>query len=199
MYTPDMARRRQSGISLIELVMFIVIVGVGVAGITSAISYSVKNTADPMLRKQAVAIAEALLEEIELQPFTLCDPTDATVLTATFITDCVTQETLGPETIATVLQTRYSATDPFNNVNDYQGFSMPAGDIRGIDNVPIGGLAGYSASVAIVEEAIVVSGGVIPDVPADASLRIDVTVQHGTDVNITLTGYRMRYAPRSPP
>ena len=58
---------RQRGFTLIELIIFIVVVGVGVAGILSVYTTSIKNSADPLVRKQALAIAESLLEEILLK------------------------------------------------------------------------------------------------------------------------------------
>ena len=54
----------QRGFTLIELIIFIVIVGVAMAGILSVFNTSVKSSADPMVRKQTIAIAESLLEEI---------------------------------------------------------------------------------------------------------------------------------------
>lgn len=54
---------RQSGFTLVELLIFIVVVGAGLAGILSVMDNSVKSSADPMVRKQAVAIAESVLEE----------------------------------------------------------------------------------------------------------------------------------------
>ncbi len=198
MFIPDRIRQsRQSGISLIELVMFIVIVSVGIAGILSVMNVTSKSSADPMLRKQALSIAESLLEEILLQPFTYCDPTDANVATATGPGDCADPalvEGYGAE----AGQSRYPPT-PFNNVNDYggggsgvPGFSMTG--IRGLDNVPITGLENYTATVTITDAAV---GTVPADVPADASLRIDVRVTAGTTVDLTLTGYRTRYAPNA--
>lgn len=62
-------KQRQTGISLIELVVFIVIVGVGVAGMMSTFNVAVRGSADPMVRKQALAIAESLLLEVEQQAF----------------------------------------------------------------------------------------------------------------------------------
>ena len=57
-------RRRQFGLSLIELIVFIVIVSVGIVGILAVFNVAVKASADPMLRKQSIAIAEALMDEI---------------------------------------------------------------------------------------------------------------------------------------
>jgi len=68
--------RRSGGLSLVELTMFIVIVGAAVAGIIGVIAVTTRASADPVIRKQALAIAEAMLEEVQLQPFTYCDPDD---------------------------------------------------------------------------------------------------------------------------
>lgn len=185
------ARRRwhryQAGISMIELIMFIIIVGIGVAGVLSVMNVTTQSSADPMLRKQALSIAESLLEEVQLQPFTYCDPIDANAATATSAAGCdSTPEANGPEGA----QSRYTISDPFNNVNDYAGFSMTG--IRGLDNAVIAGLENYSATVTV-------SNSAVDTVPSDASLRIDVRVTYGTSVDITLTGYRMRYAPNAGP
>jgi len=70
---------RQGGLSLVELVVFIVIVSVSIVGIFLVLNLATRTSADPVARKQALAIAESLLEEIELMPFTFCDPDDAAV------------------------------------------------------------------------------------------------------------------------
>lgn len=67
------SKRPQQGFTLIELIIFIVVVGVGVAGILSVYTTSIKSSADPMVRKQALAIAESLLEEIVQKEY--ADPT----------------------------------------------------------------------------------------------------------------------------
>lgn len=73
---------RQGGLSLIELIVFIVIVSVSIAGIFLVLNRATQTSADPVARKQALAIAESLLEEIELMPFTFCDPDDPNAATA---------------------------------------------------------------------------------------------------------------------
>ncbi|HEX4943228.1 MAG TPA: prepilin-type N-terminal cleavage/methylation domain-containing protein, partial [Usitatibacteraceae bacterium] len=60
----EASSRRQAGISLVELVMFIVVVGIGVAGILSVLNVTASRSADPLPVKQALAIAESLLEEV---------------------------------------------------------------------------------------------------------------------------------------
>ena len=80
--TRNPERRKSRGFSLVEQVMFIVIVGAAVAGIIGVITVTTRSSADPMVRKQALAIAEAMLEEVQLQPFTYCDPDDPGAATA---------------------------------------------------------------------------------------------------------------------
>ncbi len=62
-------RSKQRGFTLIELILFIVIVSVGLTGILSVMNVTVKSSADPMVRKQAMAMAESLLEEILLKNY----------------------------------------------------------------------------------------------------------------------------------
>ena len=59
-----MTRSQQRGFTLIELIIFIVVVGAGLAGILSVMNTVVKSSADPMVRKQAIALADSILEEI---------------------------------------------------------------------------------------------------------------------------------------
>jgi MSHA pilin protein MshD len=57
------------GFTLIELIIFIVVVSAALAGILSVMNTVVKSSADPMVRKQTIAIAESLLEEILLKEY----------------------------------------------------------------------------------------------------------------------------------
>jgi MSHA pilin protein MshD len=54
----------QRGSTLIELLFFIVVVSVGVVGILSVMNTTVRFSAEPMARKQAMVLAESILEEI---------------------------------------------------------------------------------------------------------------------------------------
>lgn len=168
--------------------MFIVIVGIAVGGIMLMFANTTRASADPLIRKQALAIAESLLEEVRLMPFTFCDPDDANASTATgaFVGAggcAATVEAMGPEGG----ETRYAALTPFDNVNDYDGFAM-AGGILDITGTPIAGLGAYSATVAVTPIAF---GGI----PATDALQITVTVTGPANVAVTLDGIRTRYAP----
>lgn len=69
--------RRQFGFTLIELIIFIVVVSAGLAGILSVMNTSVKSSADPMVRKQAIALAESVLEEVLQKAYADPDGTNA--------------------------------------------------------------------------------------------------------------------------
>lgn len=60
---------RQQGLTLIELVIFIVVVSIGVLGILSVMNFTVQHSADSMVRKQAAALADSILEEILLKEY----------------------------------------------------------------------------------------------------------------------------------
>ena len=179
------------GLTLVELLVFIVVVGVGVAGILSVLHFTARHSSDPLVEKQALAIAESLLEEVLLMPFTYCDPDDPNAPTATGPGDCTTPEALGPEPG----ESRYSATSPFDNVNDYHGFdtatATPAGicDLTGACFAP---LSAYRAVVTVTPEGV---GGV----PTGAGLRVTVTVTGPAGTSVTVDGYRTRHSPVAVP
>lgn len=63
--------KHQTGLSLIELIVSIVVLAVAAVGIFSAIGSLVGRSADPMVRQQSIAIAEAYIEEIQSMAFGL--------------------------------------------------------------------------------------------------------------------------------
>ena len=189
----------ERGVTLPELIIFIVIVGFAVSGVLLVFNLTVQNSTDPMIRKQALAIAESLLAEVESMPFTFCDPDDANFLTAD-------GELAGPGvTVACAvaanaqnLNPGYSpqpgesrgGTTPFDNVNDYTGFLMTGiSDITGA--MPVD-LSAYNAGIAITASPI--SAGALT-VPASESSLITVTVTGPKSTEVVLSGYRTRYAP----
>jgi MSHA pilin protein MshD len=178
--------RGQRGLTLIELLLFVVVVGIALAAMLQVFVTATRASADPMIRRQQLAIAESLLREVQLMPFTRCDPSDANVETAASASACASlPENSGPE----AGQTRYGPTSFFNNVNDYAGFSMTG--IRDLNNTVVPGLANYSASVAVAAAAL-------DTVSSTDALKITVTVTAPDGSTLNLQGWRTRYAPNAP-
>lgn len=196
-----MSRAEQRGVSLVELILFIVIVGVAVIGVVGALGIGTRSSADPMVQKQALAIAEAFMEEVQLQPFTYCDPDDANAPSATSAGDCtlgaggINDEgrlPLGPEPGESRIA---GSAAPFDNVSDYNGYdSSLVGGIRDVTGAVIPGLGAYRARVTVSQQAL----GAIP---ASDALLVEVRVDGppGTDIFLVLHGYRVRYAPNALP
>ena len=178
--------RHPRGLTLIELLLFIVVVGIALSAMLRVFVTATAASADPFIRRQQLAIAESLLNEVQQMPFTWCDPDDPGVAQATSVADCATPESSGPE----AGETRYGPTY-FDNVNDYAGFSMTG--VRDLSNTVVAGLAGYSASVAV-------AAGTLEGLTAGSgeALKITVTVTAPDASTLVLQGWRTRHAPTSP-
>lgn len=196
---PFKYQHRQCGVTLIELIVFIVIVGAALAGVLKVLQVTNRDSVDPLVRKQALSIAESLLLEITQQPFTLCDPDDANAATATTVADCSNSQDKGGSALTSptpAAESRYSSADPLDNVADYGGFTMPGAGCAGIcmpgDTTPLAGLTGYAANVSITR-----AGGVAPfaGLASDAVLKITVSVIGPANTQVALVAYRLRYAP----
>lgn len=189
---------KQSGLTMIELVIFIVIVSIAVAGVLSVLNYTTRHSADPLQRKQALAIAEALLAEVEMMPFTFCDPDDLNASTAASSAGCAVA-TNSEATLPLTYQggeLRGDIATPFDNVADYNGFSLAGG---GAD-IGTGGVtvpAGYKATVVVAQEAF---GPAVSLVPVAGGLCITVTVTYNSGADsVVMEGYRAQYAPNFMP
>lgn len=160
----------QRGISLIELIMFIVIISVALAGILLVMNQVMSRSADPLVRKQALAIAESMLEEIQLHDLAAASCTGALLVDASRI---------GAGCVA-----------------DYGGYSTVGGPLVGIldfsTNTPVPGLEGYDIT-GVTVTPLATFGGTVISSAVGAAYQIDVTVSDPTGIatnNITVTGYR---------
>ena len=119
--------KRQRGMTLVELVITIVIIGIAAAALFSAMAAITGRSADPLLRQQSLSIAEAYLEEILLQAY--LDPGTGTVC---------------PPAPASRIQ--------FDNVCDYAGLDdVGARNARGN---AIAALGGYRVQVNVTPQAL---------------------------------------------
>jgi len=190
---------------MVELIVFIAVVGTAVAGVLAALTSATRSSGDALVRKQALAIAEAVLEEIQLQPFTYCDPDDsqaATALSATVgASGCnATVEVIGVEGGETRSGSPVGTPPIFDNVSDYDGYdssiATPSG-ITFIDGTSITGLDSYRVIVAVGGQPLETIGDDANSRPQ--SLLITVTVTGLASTSVTLHGYRVRYVPNALP
>jgi MSHA pilin protein MshD len=164
--TPHSRTRRERGATLVEVVLFILIVGIALSSVLGMLGFAVGRSADPLVQRQALAIAESLMQEIVAQPFTTDDPDGGTDAT-------------GPEPG----EARGSPTAPFDHVNDYQGYAMNG--IVDAGGTPIAGLAAYSAQVTVQAQAL-------DGIAASDGLLITVSVAGPGGALVTLSGFRAR-------
>lgn len=167
---------RTRGFTLLEVVLFIVVVSVGLAGVLLVFSTSVRGSADPMIRKQVVLIAEATMHEIMQKSFQN-DPADSNNSSGTL--GCT------PTTTPIACTASSWADRPnYNDVDDFNNFDQTG--IRQIDGATaVNGLGSYRLQVTVTGTAL---GGIT----AANAKRITVTVTGGGET-ISLTGFRTNY------
>lgn len=144
----------RAGFTMVELVIAIVVIGIATSGVLLVMNYTTAHSADPMIQHQAVAIAEAYLEEVMLQPYS------------------------DPDGVAVVEANR----SLFDDIDDYNFTEVGARD-QGNPAVVITGLEAYTVTVAVTADTL----------NTVAAKRVDVTVDHTSGINMTLTGYRTNY------
>jgi MSHA pilin protein MshD len=119
---------RQRGFTLPELLLLIVVFAIGLTGILSVFNNVVVGSADPLVRKQVMAAAESMLEEVLLMPFS--NPPGGWSGAAT-----------------------QANRQNFDDVLDYSGFATTG--IYAINGLaPIAGLETYTLSTAIANTAL---------------------------------------------
>lgn len=163
------ARSTQRGLTLIELVIYIVVVLVGLAGVLTVLDTTVRGSADPVVRKQALALAEAMLEEVLAKDYQNAAGGNNAATPALGCT---------PTTAPTCRLNTPVDRANYNDVDDYNGWSQ-LGNVQAV-GVPPAVLANYAVTVAVAAPAVV--NGVLLK-------TVTVTVTNGPQV-LTLQGWR---------
>ena len=171
---------KQAGFSLIELVVFIVVLGVSLGGIMLAINQSVSRSADPMTAIRAVELGQAYLDEILPMRF---DENSAQGGSPRcnenpLILACTTLAGFGPDAGP---ETRAL----FDDVDDYNGLDeSPPQDANGIARA---GYANYQVQVAVAY------AGADIGLAANDAKRVTVTVTAPDNQNHVFSAYRVNF------
>jgi MSHA pilin protein MshD len=169
-----------SGVSLIELIIAIVIIGIGLTALTATIINTIRHSADPLIQQQANAIAQSYLEEILSQPF--CDPND-------FSSDCFTDCTASACSACsggTVTGGGGETRATYDDVCDYEPINEATADING----PIASLSEYTVTVTIDDTGVNFNGLASN---SGQVVRIDVDVTHGNGSAVNLSAYKVNF------
>lgn len=184
--------RHQAGITLVELVISIVIVGIAGTALLQGLGFLTMANVDPMLRSQSNLLAQSMLNEVMGQSFFEPDFDPRTDPSVTpFV--CINPESDGG----------YDRR-LWDNICDYQGFnsSNPDNGISGIRDKNGNTIAGLNSYVVVVGVDISNSVGLgsgadrvenTSSCSAARVLRVDVTVTDPRGQDFLLTGYRTSY------
>lgn len=172
---------KSRGFTLIETVMVIIIVGIAVAAIGTQFATNVARSHEPLLRQQALAVANAYMDEILKKRWNSATPTGGGCV-VTGSGNCTTP---GAPAAAAPGDDGQSRAD-FDDVDDYFNIDEAPTDSEG------GAMPGY-ANFNVTVTA---------DNPVDATwngidrldvLQIDVIVSTPGGESIALTAYRVNY------
>lgn len=101
---PALSNNHERGFTLVEMIIAMVVIAVGISGVLGVLTSTSVQSADPMVTKQLTAIAEGMMEEIQLKPF-------ANGATAPTPGGC--------------------SRTAFDEISDYNGYNQPACDVSG--------------------------------------------------------------------
>ena len=118
-------RSQTRGFSLVEVLVAIVVLSIAVAGVLLVYTNTARGSADALINKQALAIAEAMLEEIQLAAY--ANPSGGFAGPGSSIND----------------------RDEYDDVSDYNGFSTTG--VYKIDGTQV--LTDYNVSVTVAVSA----------------------------------------------
>ncbi|MEA3543876.1 MAG: prepilin-type N-terminal cleavage/methylation domain-containing protein [Thermodesulfobacteriota bacterium] len=148
--------KNNQGVTLIELIVAMVVISVALVGVMTVINYTTLHSADPVLRQQSIAIAEAYMEEIVLKEFS------------------------NPDSGYDGDKRRY-----YDDVTDYDELE-DVGARNPIDPDPIEGLKYYTVEVTISKQKITDTGFVLDGSSDDAlRIDVTVTDPANEELTLT--------------
>lgn len=194
--------RRWLGFSLIETVIFILVVGIGLAGIASLFVQNTKSSADPFVRERAVAIAHTYMDEIMGKRFDENTPVGGgcvetgsnsctTYCAALSDVVCIRSKcrlqaatNCLPRANVSGIATEEGSRNAFDDVDDYAGLNEAPTGVGGV----VGDYAGFGVQVNVMQPAASWHG-----IDARDLRYIQVAVSSPLNETISLQAYRVNF------
>jgi len=161
---PSLASRRQFGVTLIELIVFIIVISLSLGALVQVVNQSVSSSVDPITRVRLLEIAQSQLDEVQSRKFDENTPTGG-------LPACVAAGCAG---IGLDAGEDLDDASTLDDVDDFHGYDTSL--------VP-----GYTLLVQVFE------AGVDLGLAAAVAKRIEVTVTAPTGEIIMLSTYRANF------
>ncbi|QEP42883.1 type II secretion system protein [Ectothiorhodospiraceae bacterium BW-2] len=164
-------KHKYYGFSLIESVIFIVIVGIAITGTVTLFTTNVSHSHEPLLRQKAISLANMYMDEILRKKWNEATPNGGGRVAAG---DIVAIGDDGDSRAA------YDDIDDYHNLSD-----NPPKDQTGTD---LNDFSGYSVTVSVTEPS-----SAWHSIPAADVRKIEVSVTTPMSETISLVAYRSNF------
>lgn len=193
---------KERGISLVETVIFILIVAVAVSAVSLQFSQNVRHSADPLIRQKAITLANAYLDEMAKKAWDDNTPSGggcvetgsgycSNFCSRMPISDCgaVCQKVAGvctPAATVAGIGTEEAGRSAYDDIDDYHdpGGSAPS-DANGN---PLSGFENFSVAVSVTQP-----GGAWLGIPANDVRLIELSVTTPGNETLRFTQYRVNF------
>jgi len=194
-----------NGVTLIEMVIFIAIVSVALAGTLVAFINTGKYSADPLIKIRTIELGQSFLEEVLLKKYDHNSPVTGGCV------DYTSSRCSSGITGQTTLQTDGEARNEFNDVDDYHNLEYCGQNTTAGDSSCTGSCStllnesgidisdkyiGYSVCVQVSfagNELNSASPGTGLTVSTNDAKRIDVIITDPLNSSMTFTTYKLNF------
>ena len=207
----------QTGLSLIEAIIFILIISIGLSATISVYLFTTRNSANAMLSLKTVELSQAIMDEILSKGFDDNTPSGGGCVEGYASTNC-SSGTTAEALLATDFGSNPGETRRrFDDVDDYHNIAYCGEGVAAPDSTCAGGCPvapadrfidqneaniesdyrGYSVCIQISfagNEMNNVAGGInIINVLDNDAKRIDIIIRDPLDARLTFTAYRTNF------
>lgn len=185
---------RQSGLTLIEMVITIVILAISLIAITSIVSSGVGRSADTTLELRSAALAQSYLDEILGKRF---DENSAPRGIPPCRTNCTLSASFGPDGGETRAQ--YDDVDDYNGMDEGEGQLTPLQDAdgntrTGYDNFRVRVSVRYmNTAVSGEEENLAVAANDLDDDEDAKLITVTVNFVSSGDDGVSYSAYKANF------